>query len=61
MEQDITILKKKVGKLTLKQQSLKEDLASIRQEILRDIDGLKMNNEKKADWDSLKKGLTYFE
>jgi len=61
MEQEIAILKKKIGKLTLKHQSLKEDIESMRQDIIREIDGLKMNTDKKADWDSLKKSLSYFE
>jgi len=33
----------------------------MREDFTREIDGLKMGLEKKADWDSLKKGLNYFD
>ena len=41
MENDVSLLKKKVNKLALKQQSLKEDLLTVRQDFARDVDGLK--------------------
>ena len=61
MEYDVSLLKKKVNKLTLKQQSLKEDLLTVRQDFARDVDGLKSLLEKKCDWESLKKGMNYFD
>ena len=60
IEQDIILLKKKVGKVNLKMQTVKEDFLTMRQEITREIDNLKMGMERKADWDGLKKGLDYF-
>ena len=53
-------MKKKVGKVNLKMQTVKEDFLTMRQEITREIDNLKMGMERKADWDGLKKGLDYF-
>lgn len=32
-----------------------------REDLMREIDGLKAGIEKKADWESLKKGLNYFD
>lgn len=61
MENDVSLLKKKVNKLALKQQSLKEDLLTVRQDFARDVDGLKSLLEKKCDWESLKKGMNYFD
>lgn len=61
MEADITNLKKKVNKYSIKIQTLKDEMTSFKEEISRDIDGLKMQMEKKSDLESLKKGFTYFE
>lgn len=61
MENDIGLLKKKVNKLALKLQSFKEDILTVRQDFARECDGIKSMLEKKCDWESLKKGMHYFE
>lgn len=61
IEQEIGLLKKKISKINAKIQGVKEDLLAVRNDFTREIDGLKMNLEKKADWDSLKKALSYFD
>jgi len=61
LENDVNLLKKKVNKVTLKLQSLKEDLLTVRQDFARDNDGVKSLLEKKCDWESLKKGMNYFD
>lgn len=50
MENDVSLLKKKVNKLTLKLQSFKEDLLAFRQDFAREQDGIKSMMEKKCDW-----------
>ena len=42
-------------------QSHKEDLLTIRQDFVKQLDTVKVGLEKKCDWESLKKGMHYFE
>lgn len=53
--------KKKMNKMINKLQSLKEDILALRQDLMREVDLVKAGLEKKADWDSLKKALSYFD
>jgi len=50
-----------LAKLISKVQGIKEDVLTVREDMMREIDGLKMNMEKKADWESFKKTLSYFD
>jgi hypothetical protein len=56
----MNILKKKFNKLTLKMQTYKEEIMAIKEDFSRDFDSIKNSIEKKADWESLKKGIGYF-
>ena len=47
--------------MMLKVQSVKEELLTTREDFAREQDGVKMSIEKKCDWESLRKGLGYFE
>ena len=42
-------------------QGLKEDILNYREDLMREMEALKASLEKKADWESLKKGLNFFE
>ena len=50
MESDITTLKKRVNKFGMKVQSLNDDIGNLKQEMKREIDGMKFQLNKKADW-----------
>lgn len=49
MQNDVMQLKKKINKINLKLQNLKEDNVQIRQDFSKDIDIVKNDLEKKAD------------
>lgn len=61
IENDLKSQQKKFNKLQGKVQGLKEDILAFREDLIRELDGVKAGLEKKADWESLKKGLNYFE
>lgn len=42
MENDMNSLKKKVNKVLMKMQSVKEDILTVRQDFMREIDSLKL-------------------
>lgn len=47
--------------MSLKIQGVKEDLLGVRKDFSQEVEGVRMYLEKKADWESLKKALSYFD
>ena len=45
----------------MKMNSVKEDILQVRQDFASDVDSLRLSLEKKADWESLRKGFNFFE
>lgn len=58
---DLGELKKKVNKMFLKMQTMKEEMTTFIQDFGRDLDIVKVAVEKKCDWESFKQGIQHLE
>jgi hypothetical protein len=36
-------------------------MTSLRGDLYRDLESIRVNDDKKADWDTFKKGMAYFD